>query len=396
MTSSVDALATRLLPSYSRFMAGAAGEVLLTGHSHQAWPDLAREAQLEAWDDAAHLADRKWSRIFDEILPRYRAQVALRIGSTRPADLAIAPNTHELVYRLLSCFPPNARVVTTDHEFHSLRRQLTRLEEDGLRVVRVPAGDGASLAARLAETIERERPALVAISAVLFTTSLWIALDELLETAARLGIPVLVDAYHAFNVVPLGVDRWPGQVFVTAGGYKYAQSGEGCCWMLLPRDATAYRPRTSGWFADFDGLEAPPSARVEYGAGGQRFLGATFDPTSYYRALRVMEWMDAQGLSVEILRAQSIRQTTILMERFDALGLADRGLRLASPRAHPSRGGFVAFEAPEARRWVGALAARRIRADARESYLRFGPAPYNTSAELERAMSALAEVAEEC
>ena len=50
-----------LAPHYSRFR--VADRLLLTGHSHQAWPDVARQAQLEAYDDAAELVDGKWEAI---------------------------------------------------------------------------------------------------------------------------------------------------------------------------------------------------------------------------------------------------------------------------------------------------------------------------------------------
>ena len=45
---------------YSRFR--VAERLLLTGHSHQAWPDVAFEAQQQAWLDAAELVDDKWER----------------------------------------------------------------------------------------------------------------------------------------------------------------------------------------------------------------------------------------------------------------------------------------------------------------------------------------------
>jgi len=55
---SLDSLARH----YTRF--DVAGRLLLTGHSHQAWPDVALEGQLEAFEDAARLADKKWERAF--------------------------------------------------------------------------------------------------------------------------------------------------------------------------------------------------------------------------------------------------------------------------------------------------------------------------------------------
>ena len=58
--------------------------------------------------------------------------------------------------------------------------------------------------------------------------------------------------------------------------------------MRLPRGC-ALRPVTTGWFTEFDALASPAAGRVGvgYGRGGMRFAGATFDPTSYYRAAAV-------------------------------------------------------------------------------------------------------------
>jgi kynureninase len=282
-------------------------------------------------------------------------------------------------------------VVTTDSEFHSLRRQLDReAEEPGARIVRVPVA-GPDFAERFRAALTAERPTWAAISLVLFTTAEVItALPEILAHAASLDIPILVDAYHAFNALPLEVDRWPGAVFVTGGGYKYAEGGEGCCWMLLPQAAERYRPRYTGWFADFEHLEHEGSGAVRYGAGGSRFFGSTFDPTGLYRAVRVFEFFDQQGLSPSRLRAQSLLQTGRILDHYDRLGLAARGLGLATPPEEARRGAFVSFESARAAELVRALEARGVRTDSRGRYLRFGPAPYTTSAEIDRAMTELA------
>lgn len=393
----IDALAHRLRPHYAHFLGHHPDEVLLTAHSHQAWPDVSRAAQLEAWDDAARHVDHKWSRVFGEVLPAFRGHVARRLGTTRGQDLALAPNTHELVYRLASCFPLDARVVTTDQEFHSLRRQLDRLEEEGTRVFRVAVSppedpDAAGFADRFCSALTAQRPAWAALSMVFFTQARVVReLDRILEVAAAEGVPVLVDAYHAFNTLPLEVDSWPGTVFVTAGGYKYAQVGEGACFMLLPAAAERFRPRSTGWFSDFLHLSSADHT-VRYGAGGDRFFGSTFDPTPFYRARRTFEHFDALGLGVEVLRTQSLRQTEHLITRFDALELDRRGFRLASPRAASDRAGFVSLEVQGAEQVASRLLAQGVHTDTRGDLLRLGPAPYTTVAELDRAMTALAQL----
>jgi kynureninase len=395
MSSEIDALATRLRPHYSRFLDAveARGEVLLTGHSHQAWPDVAREAQLEAWDDAARLIDDKWDRVFGELIPELQGHIAKRIGSSRPGDIAIGQNTHELVYRLSTCFPHSGPIVTTDSEFHSLRRQLARFEEGRTPVVETSPGDASTFMERFLEATEKTRPAWVALSYVLFTTSRIVtSLTPILDELARRSIPVLVDAYHAFNVLDFEADKFAGSTFVTGGGYKYAECGEGVCFLLLPESARALRPRYTGWFSHFESLESKSAGGVEYGEGGYRFLGSTFDPTSLYRAVRVLRFMDEIGLTPRVLREQSLRQTALIIERYDALGLASKGITLRTPRE--ARGGFVALETPRAKELSAKLREKGVRTDVRGDLLRLGPAPYLRAEVISRAMDLLASLAD--
>ncbi len=138
-----------LAPHYTRFRVGE--RLLLTGHSHQAWPDRAFAGQLQASADAAEWVDAKWDRAFAKA-ERVRAGLARLLEDTR-GSLALAASTHELVVRFLSSLPLHARpkLVTTDREFHSIRRQLARLAEENLQVVWVAARPTHSLAERLLE-----------------------------------------------------------------------------------------------------------------------------------------------------------------------------------------------------------------------------------------------------
>src|SRR2546421_3421360 len=108
--------------SYSRFL--RPDRVLLSGHSHQAWPDSARDAMSDLFDDAARFVDEKWG---EAIFPKVDAvgrRVNARMGFAEGDAIAFGKSTHELVFRLLSCFwNKKPRVVTTKGEFHSLYRQ---------------------------------------------------------------------------------------------------------------------------------------------------------------------------------------------------------------------------------------------------------------------------------
>src|SRR6185436_13686540 len=142
---------TDLAPHYSRFRVSE--RLLLTGHSHQAWPDCGFEAQQQAWLDAAELVDDKWERAFAQA-DQVRRGFARLLNDTT-GEYALGSNTHELVIRFLSALPLRARprIVTTDGEFHTIRRQLDRLVEEGLEIVKVPHLPAASVAERLMDAV---------------------------------------------------------------------------------------------------------------------------------------------------------------------------------------------------------------------------------------------------
>lgn len=367
-----------LRPHYSAFL--AKDRVLLTGHSHQAWPDAARAGVIEAFEDAAAHVDDKWSRA-TEAADFVRAKVAAELGG-RPDDVALASNTHELVARFLSALDWRRRhLVTTAGEFHSIARQLARLEEAGVEVTRVPVAPLATLGARLGAAVRADTAAVLA-STVLFETSAIVPdLREATEAARAAGAEVLLDAYHHFGVVPW--ETIDAAAFVVGGGYKYAQWGEGCCFMRVPAGCTL-RPVHTGWFSDFGSLANAQEGPIGYGStGADRFAGSTYDPTSHYRARAVIRFFDAQEMSIARLRELSLRQTERLLA-----GLSDHDV--LTPRE--ARGGFVTVRVDDAARIVRALRERGVFVDARRDRLRFGPAPYVTDDELDRALSEFAEV----
>jgi len=384
-----------LAAHYARF--GVAERVLLTGHSHQAWPDVAREAQLEAWDDAARDVDEKWERAFAKAA-LVREGFARRLGA-RADEVALGQNTHELVTRFLSALPleQRPRLVTTDGEFHTLRRQLDRLAETGrIEVAKLAARPVATLAERLAAAVDG-RTAAVFVSSVLFTTAEIVPrLGELLAACRARGAELLVDAYHQVNVVPcdLAADGL-ADAFVTGGGYKYCQLGEGNCFLRVPPGREHYRPVLTGWYGEFARLTQRTAGEVPYGEGAARWAGSTWDPTAHYRAARVFAFFDAHGLSPQHLRAVSRHQVARLAAGFDALGLDPAAIARTRDVPLEGLGGFLALRAPNAGALSAALRRRGVWADFRGDVLRLGPAPYLSDAQLDAAVAALGEAVSE-
>jgi selenocysteine lyase/cysteine desulfurase len=95
--------------------------------------------------------DHKWEHILGPVLEEFRAHVAGHLNLPDPSTIAVAPNTHEFLKRILSCFDRRPiRILATDGEFHSFSRQIARLEEDGaVAVTRVPVEPFATFEDRL-------------------------------------------------------------------------------------------------------------------------------------------------------------------------------------------------------------------------------------------------------
>jgi kynureninase len=388
---SLRAAPNALSAHYTRF--GVADRLLLTGHSHQAWPDVALRGQIEAFDDAAAAVDDKWDLAFakaDRLRQAYRDLLDDPGG-----ELALGASTHELVLRFLSSLDlrRRPRLVTTDGEFHTLRRQLARLAEEGIEVVRVAAAPVETLTERLAAEVD-DRTAAVLVSSVLFETSRIVPeLSAVAQACLHRGAELLVDAYHALGAVPFSVraqgltDAW-----VTGGGYKYLQLGEGNCFLRLPAHAARLRPVITGWFAEFEDLAAKASGLVGYAPGGTRFAGATYDPTSHYRACAVLDFFAAQELTPAFLHEVSLHQNGLLASLFDALDAPAEVITRDRSAPREAFGGFLALTSPIAGELQKGLAARCVRTDSRGDKLRFGPAPYLSDTQLEAAVAALGEV----
>jgi kynureninase len=379
-----------LAPHYSRF--GVSERLLLTGHSHQAWPDRAYQGQLQAWEDAAKHADLKWDQAFA------RAE-AVRQGFSRLLDdpdglYSLAASTHDLLVRFLSALQltERPRLVVTDCEFHSLRRQTDRLSEAGIEIQRIPSHPAHSVGERLAAAVD-DRTAAVMVSTVFFRDA-HIAgdLSAAAEACRRHGARLLLDVYHQLGVVPFSLrSRGLEDAFVVGGGYKYCQLGEGNCFLRFP-EGCRLRPVVTGWFAEFGELaESRDEDRVRYDRGHQRFAGATYDPTSHYRAAEVFAFQSDNDLTPDFLRRISQHQIGLLARRFDECDFDPDRIRRNRGTPIDQLGGFLSLESPDAESLHRHLLDRGLLTDYRGQRLRFGPAPYLSDAQLEQSISLLAE-----
>lgn len=389
MSHNIDQLAQKLAPHYSHF--DVSNRLLFTGHSHQAWPDVARDGLQEAFDVAASQVDNKWGTAFEKIetLRNY-----LRNFYDDPNGFyCLGQNTHQLLVSWLSSFDlqQKPKIITTDSEFHSMARQLKRLKEEGLQVITVE-GHADNIVQQIEGQLDDEVSAVM-LSRVYFNSGIVNQhISKIAEVTRTYNIPFLIDDYHGTNVVPLSItDENLADCYFLIGGYKYLQWGEGNCFLRYPQDCEL-RPAITGWFASFSQLDEPKDEKVSYADDHQRFASGTFDATSQFRAAKVAEFFDQMDLTPDVLHQQYQSQIQLLCNEFLARDFDTEIITLAHQQPVENMGGFLSLRSPFARTLRAKLMENNVFTDARGDILRFGVAPYITSKQIRKAMDELEKV----
>lgn len=359
---------------FARALAANPDRLHFAAHSHHLWPDASWAGHAEAWDDAARLADHKWDRVFGEVIPEAQHHIAAELALPDPATIAFAPNTHELLVRIVSALPMACpRVLASDGEFHSFRRQSLRWAEAGrIELTTVP----------LDEVVARAEAGgfdLIFASQVQFNSGRVLEGFERLAALARPDGPwVLIDGYHGFMATPTDLSGIADRVFYLSGGYKYAMAGEGVCFLHCP-PGFGPRPEFTGWFAAFDDLAAKQGG-VGYAPDGRRFLGSTFDPSALYRFNAVQRMLASEGLTTAAISAHCDR----LKARFRAAEPLPGLALISDPRAR-----FLAFKGEAAPALYAMLDSKGVVTDLRDDVLRIGFALYQDDADVDALLAIL-------
>ena len=343
---------------------------------------------LEYWDDSARLVDDKWRYIFAEKVPQTQQLIADILHLPQPEQIVFAPNTHELVMRLLSCFDLRQplRILTTDSEFHSFSRQVKRLAEyDNVQLDIVPTEPFASFEQRFSQAASQQQYQLIFCSQVFFNSGF--AISDLSAFVSHLSTVseamIVIDGYHGFMALPTDLSAIAERVFYLAGSYKYAGGGEGCCFMAVPL-SSQHRPLYTGWFAEFGTLAAEKSATVLYSEDGYRFAGATMDFSALYRLNAVLRLFKQQGISVGRIHQYVQQLQQVFLQKLDALQhprLNSASLLAQDLKQH---GHFLTFRCgtpAEVAELAAQLKRAGIETDYRGDRLRFGFALYHNSAD---------------
>ncbi len=375
---------------YQRFLQAHPDSLHFACHSHHYWPDCTREAHLKYWDDSCKYVDDKWEYFFSGPVLETQQLIAAELNVDSAEQIVFAPNTHELVFRLLSSLDwgkSKVRILTTDSEFYSFDRQITRLEElPQFEIHKIPTLPFESFHERFESALNSGSWDMIFISHVFFNSGLVCDIHRLAAKASA-DIPFVIDGYHGFLALPTDLSTLQDRAFYLAGSYKYAQGGEGACFMYVPTGAV-HRPFYTGWFAELAHLTTV-NGEVGYPRNALQYAGSTMDFSGVYRLRSVLKLFQSEGLSTDkIHEFISSNQEHFLRELQKAENAVfnDRNLVTQENGSHGHFLTFILKDTEITKRTVKQLSSAGIKTDSRANRLRFGFGLYQDQQDIEKAV----------
>ena len=351
----------------------------LINHSLGAMPAKAEAGVAEYARTWRERGIRAWGEGWWELPLRVGDQIGRIVGG--PAGSTVMHQNVAIAEAVvLSCFQPEParnRVVYEQGNFPSVRYLYQAQRE--LEVVVCEDDD------EIVDSID-ERTLLIPISHVLFKSAEIQDVERIVRRAHDVGAYVILDAYQSAGIVPLDVTALDVD-FAVGGSVKWLCGGPGNGWLYVRPDlAERFEPAYTGWQAH----ESPFAFEEEmrYAAGAARFLTGTPNVPALYAATAGYDLIEEIG--VERIRANSLRQTQLLIELAD-----EAGFEVRSPRAETRRGGTVTVHVPDFPAVHRELTERQILCDFRPSAgIRIGPHYFTSDAELEHVIAQICEIVE--
>lgn len=380
---------------YSRFLSYHADTLHFACHSHHYWPDVTREAQIQYWEDSAKWVDKKWSYFYSNILPPLTSSISKHLNLTFRDNIVFAPNTHELVFRLLTSLDWNkpVRILTTDSEFYSFQRQIDRLKEMGnFKIEIVPTEPFNNFEERFISKSQESPFDFIFFSQVFFNSGFQCDYRKIIEALPSKAV-ICLDGYHGFFACPTDLHAIQEKCFYVAGGYKYAQGGEGCCFLVVPPEQRR-RPFFTGWFAELSTLSTK-SNEVPYPTTAQQFAGSTMDFSAIYRLKSVVDFFEQKNIKIEDIDVYIKDQMKLFLSELDNINHPVFNRSHLKFQSWEKQGHFLTFELINdvlTQNYVQLLDEKKLEVDSRKNRIRFGFGLYQDAEDIKKAIRILASL----
>jgi selenocysteine lyase/cysteine desulfurase len=294
---------------------------------------------------------------------RARASLAALLGVQEDAVSFTGSATESLNLACLGLpLPPGSRIAVAADEFPSVWQACLALRKSGIEILPVEIRSEAQRSAALAQAASGAQA--VAVSHVHWRTGTTVDLERIAAACRSSGAWLIVDGVQAVGAIPVRVglaDAYCGSSF------KWLLGGFGLGFMTLSeRLAREWTPPFRGYANEW------PSRDPQYGH---------LDYPGIYALDASLAFLGSLGWEA------IFRQVAQLVSRLSDQ-LLEHGFEVLTPRT--AAAGIVSIRCNDSRERVDRLARQLIFVEDRDSILRASPHFYNTDAEVDRLVEALA------
>jgi len=329
---------------------------------------------------------------------RFRGALARFIDADAPDEIGFCANTTSAIRTVALCRPWKSgdRVILLRGEFPAnvtpwLRAaELFNLEPVWLDASDFSAAAGGRGMAQLEEVL-KQGAALLAVSAVQFSTGLTMPLAEMAAACHRHGAEICVDAIQACGATAMSV-RDLDIDYLAAGSHKWLMGLEGAAFVWMRRRCgQVLRPHLAGWLSHED-----PVRFLLEGAGHLRYdrpirKQPDFVEGGATNAVGFAAWEASVALLAELGPTAIAAHIQAYHDALEPL-LVDRGFVSLREPTPSGRSGILSLTAPEGVDVMAlsvALMERGVSCSAPDGNLRFAPHWPNALGEVHAIASAV-------
>jgi selenocysteine lyase/cysteine desulfurase len=352
--------------------------------NHAATAPLSRPVR-EAMD--AFLDERGGGNVnnyesFAPVIEGVRERAARLLGATAER-VAFVPNTSSALSILAEGldWQRGDRLAVPACEFPANVYPFLNLERRGVAVDFIPDEDGAFTVAEV-EAALRPETRLVTLSWVQFLSGFRADLDAVGRLCAERGVLLCVDAIQGLGALEMDVERFEID-FLACGGHKWLMGPQGTGLLYVSEALQEQIRPPAGWTHGPVDWEHLSDYRLQFHPEARRYETGTANRLGLSGLGASLEGLLAVG-PPQVERATLARARELAL-RFEAQGLARYG---SSDAARAS--GIVTLRHPRPEALFEHLEEAGIEAALRNRLVRFSPAFYHTTEDMQRVVDAVA------
>ncbi|MFC3958782.1 aminotransferase class V-fold PLP-dependent enzyme [Halovivax cerinus] len=302
-----------------------------------------------------------------------------------PDEIAVVASATQALAQVASAlsYDDSDEIVTTDLEFPTVPQFWHAQERRGANRIVVESDDGLRVSADEYARAMSDDTLLVSTAHAFSFTGGLMDPKAVADAVHDRGGYLFLDAYQSMGIVPIDVEEQDIDMLVS-GNLKFLLGGPGIAFLYVD-DAVANDlvPTNMGWFGtdDIFGFETDDPSFAD---GARRFELGTPPAPNAYTAAAGMELILEVG--VDRIRERSLELTGALIDLAE-----DAGFEVRTPHKDAHRGGVVNVQVADPDAAADALIEDGFNVSTRGGGVRLSPHFYNTDAEMEAAIEALAE-----